>query len=90
MEATLIAIVQAVASIARTLGFTTTAEGVETGLQRDYQVALGYNEAQGYLFSPAVPIDKVPEIIALPLTGGLPAYLDWVAAECAVAPTTSC
>ncbi|MBK7662917.1 MAG: divalent-cation tolerance protein CutA [Sterolibacteriaceae bacterium] len=33
---------------------------------------------------------EVPEIIALPLTGGLPAYLDWVAAECAVAPTTSC
>jgi diguanylate cyclase (GGDEF)-like protein len=59
-----VVIVQAVASIARTLGFTTTAEGVETGLQRDYLVALGYNEAQGYLFSPAVPIDKVPEIIA--------------------------
>jgi diguanylate cyclase (GGDEF)-like protein len=59
-----VVIVQAVASIARTLGFTTTAEGVETTLQRDYLVALGYNEAQGYLFSPAVPIDKVPEIIA--------------------------
>jgi EAL domain-containing protein (putative c-di-GMP-specific phosphodiesterase class I) len=59
-----VVIVQAVASIARTLGFTTTAEGVETELQRDYLVALGYNEAQGYLFSPAVPIDKVPEIIA--------------------------
>jgi EAL domain-containing protein (putative c-di-GMP-specific phosphodiesterase class I) len=57
-------IVQAVASIARALGFTTTAEGVEVGFQRDYLVALGYDEAQGYLFSPAVPIDKVPDIIA--------------------------
>lgn len=59
-----VVIVQAVASIARTLGFTTTAEGVETALQRDYLLALGYNEAQGYLFSPAVPTDKVPELIA--------------------------
>jgi diguanylate cyclase (GGDEF)-like protein len=59
-----VVIVQAVASIARALGFTTTAEGVEVGFQRDYLVALGYDEAQGYLFSPAVPIDKVPEIIA--------------------------
>lgn len=33
---------------------------------------------------------EVPEIIALPLTAGLPAYLDWVAAECAAAPTTAC
>lgn len=58
-----VVIVQAVASIARALGFTTTAEGVEVGFQRDYLVALGYDEAQGYLFSPAVPIGKVPEII---------------------------
>jgi diguanylate cyclase (GGDEF)-like protein len=59
-----VVIVQAVASIARALGFTTTAEGVEVGFQRDYLVALGYDEAQGYLFSPAVPVEKVPEIIA--------------------------
>jgi diguanylate cyclase (GGDEF)-like protein len=59
-----VVIVQAVASIARALGFTTTAEGVEVSFQRDYLVALGYDEAQGYLFSPAVPTDKVPDIIA--------------------------
>ncbi len=59
-----VVIVQAVVSIARALGLTTTAEGVEVGFQRDYLAALGYDEAQGYLFSPAVPIDKVPALIA--------------------------
>ena len=59
-----VVIVQAVVSIARALGLITTAEGVEIGFQRDYLAALGYDEAQGYLFSPAVPIDMVPAIIA--------------------------
>ena len=36
--------------------------------------------------NPQMPMKSVK----LPLTGGLPAYLDWAAAECAVAPTTSC
>ena len=51
---------QAVVSIARALGMTTTAEGVETGGQHEFLAALGYDEAQGYLFSAPVPIDKVP------------------------------
>ena len=59
-----VVIVQAVVSIARALGMTTTAEGVETGFQRDYLAALGYDEAQGYLFSPAVPVEQVPALIA--------------------------
>jgi diguanylate cyclase (GGDEF)-like protein len=58
------AIVQAVVSIARALGIRTTAEGVEVEFQREYLAALGYDEAQGYLFSPAVPIDKVADMIA--------------------------
>ena len=59
-----VVIVQAVVSIARALGMTTTAEGVETVGQKEFLAALGCNEAQGYLFSPPVPIEKVPEIIA--------------------------
>ena len=59
-----VVIVQAVVSIARALGMTTTAEGVEVGYQREYLTALGYDEAQGYLFSPAVPIEQVPALIA--------------------------
>jgi diguanylate cyclase (GGDEF)-like protein len=59
-----VVIVQAVVSIARALGMATTAEGVETAGQREFLTALGCDEAQGYLFSPPVPIEKVPEIIA--------------------------
>jgi diguanylate cyclase (GGDEF)-like protein len=56
-------IVQAVVSIARALGMTTTAEGVEVEYQQEYLTALGYDEAQGFLFSPAVPADEVPALI---------------------------
>ena len=54
---------QAVVSIAHALGIRTTAEGVEIGYQRDYLTALGYDEAQGYLFSPPVPAEKVADLI---------------------------
>lgn len=33
---------------------------------------------------------EVPEIIALPISGGLPAYLDWVGAECAPGSAMTC
>jgi EAL domain-containing protein (putative c-di-GMP-specific phosphodiesterase class I) len=59
-----VVIVQAVVSIAGALGMATTAEGVEVAHQQEFLTALGCDEAQGYLFSPAVPVDKVPEIIA--------------------------
>jgi EAL domain-containing protein (putative c-di-GMP-specific phosphodiesterase class I) len=59
-----VVIVQAVVSIARALGMTTTAEGVDTPGQRDFLKALGCDEAQGYLFSAPVALERVPEIIA--------------------------
>jgi diguanylate cyclase (GGDEF)-like protein len=59
-----VVIVQAVVSIARALGMTTTAEGVETDGQKQFLAALGCDEAQGYLFSAPVPVEKVPNIIA--------------------------
>jgi diguanylate cyclase (GGDEF)-like protein len=59
-----VVIVQAVVSIARALGMTTTAEGIETVDQREFLAALGCDEAQGYLFSPPVPIGEVPSLIA--------------------------
>jgi EAL domain-containing protein (putative c-di-GMP-specific phosphodiesterase class I) len=59
-----VVIVQAVVSIARALGMTTTAEGVETLGQKEFLAALGCNEGQGYLFSAAVPSEKLPELIA--------------------------
>jgi diguanylate cyclase (GGDEF)-like protein len=59
-----IVIVQAIVSIARALGMNTTAEGVETPGQKDFLKALGCDEAQGYLFSAPVAVEKVPDIIA--------------------------
>ena len=55
---------QAVVSIARALGMTTTAEGVETEAQHEFLAALGCDEVQGYLFSAPVPIEKLAEFIA--------------------------
>lgn len=49
------AIVSAIVNLGRTLGIATTAEGVETGGQRDFLTAIGCNELQGYLFSKPVP-----------------------------------
>jgi diguanylate cyclase (GGDEF)-like protein len=59
-----IVIVQAVVSIARALGMTTTAEGVETEAQHEFLVALGCDEVQGYLFSAPVPVDGLAEFFA--------------------------
>jgi len=49
-----LAIVRAVAGLARNLGMITTAEGVETERQMEQVRALGCTEMQGYLFSPPV------------------------------------
>ena len=59
-----VVIVQAVVSIARALGMTTTAEGVETEEQQQFLTTLGCDEVQGYLYSAPVPIENVPELIA--------------------------
>jgi len=59
-----VAIIQAVLSIARALGMTVTAEGVETAIQRDFLKALGCDNAQGYLFGKPVAFEDLAEIIA--------------------------
>ncbi|MBV5337625.1 MAG: EAL domain-containing protein, partial [Deltaproteobacteria bacterium] len=44
------AIVSTIVGMGRTLGLNTIAEGVETQAQADALLALGCDEAQGYLF----------------------------------------
>ncbi|QQO14193.1 EAL domain-containing protein [Bradyrhizobium diazoefficiens] len=54
-----LSIVRAVAAMARGLGMTTTAEGVETNEQRDRITAEGCTEMQGYLFSRPLPAAEI-------------------------------
>ena len=54
-----VAIVQAVANLAKSLKMASTAEGVETQQQMDMLQALGCTEMQGYLFSQARPASEI-------------------------------
>jgi EAL domain-containing protein (putative c-di-GMP-specific phosphodiesterase class I) len=49
-------IVRTIFGLARSFGFKTVAEGVETAEELAFVVQEGADIAQGYLFSPAVPV----------------------------------
>jgi diguanylate cyclase (GGDEF)-like protein len=54
-----VAIVQAVANLAKCLNMASTAEGVETVEQRELLQSIGCTEMQGYLFSRARPAGEI-------------------------------
>jgi len=56
-------LVGAVVTIARSLGITTVAEGVETTRQVERALELGCQEAQGYLFSRPVTEEALPAVL---------------------------
>jgi diguanylate cyclase (GGDEF)-like protein/PAS domain S-box-containing protein len=58
------AIVRAVSDMARTLGFTVVAEGIETLMQADVVERLGCDVGQGFLYSHGVRPEEVPDVIA--------------------------
>jgi diguanylate cyclase (GGDEF)-like protein/PAS domain S-box-containing protein len=58
------AIVRAVTGLGRSLGISTTAEGVETSEQLALLRSEGCNEVQGYLFSPARPAAEVDKMLS--------------------------
>ena len=58
------AIVRAIAGLGETLGMSTTAEGVETAEQLAAVRLFGCTEAQGFLFSRAVPAGEVQALFA--------------------------
>jgi diguanylate cyclase (GGDEF)-like protein len=57
------AIVRAVASLARSLKMTTTAEGVETSAQMEQVRLLGCTEMQGYYFSRPRPVEHINRLL---------------------------
>ena len=59
-----LAIVNAVAGLAKCLNMTSTAEGVETQQQMDVLQAIGCTEMQGYLFSHARPAHEIRQFFA--------------------------
>ena len=58
-----VAIVRAVASLGRSLGISTLAEGVESRHQADCLRAEGYIEAQGYFFSRPAPFEQTAGLL---------------------------
>jgi diguanylate cyclase len=56
------AIVAAILSLAHAMGLHVIAEGVETPLQAAELVALGCTIGQGFLWSPAVPAERLPAV----------------------------
>jgi diguanylate cyclase (GGDEF)-like protein/PAS domain S-box-containing protein len=59
-----LAIVNAVAGLAKCLNMTSTAEGVETQQQMDVLQSIGCTEMQGYLFSHARPANEIRQFFS--------------------------
>ena len=60
------AIVNAISALGRSLGMTTTAEGVETAEQLRLIREQGYTEVQGYFFSPPVTAVEAVRLLQKP------------------------
>ena len=58
------ALVRTIASLAEDLGLELTAEGVETVGQARVLLAMGCQQAQGFLYSPAMPPEQVEDLLA--------------------------
>nr|WP_272903957.1 bifunctional diguanylate cyclase/phosphodiesterase [Xanthobacter agilis] len=63
-------IVEYVVRLGRSLGVTVTAEGVETREQLRFLRAFGAHHAQGYLFSPPLPLEAAVKLLECQRSGG--------------------
>jgi diguanylate cyclase (GGDEF)-like protein len=68
-----LAIVHAVAGLAKSLNMVSTAEGVETQQQLDQLTSVGCTEMQGYLFSHARPAADIVRLFLGPAAKAVPA-----------------
>jgi diguanylate cyclase (GGDEF)-like protein/PAS domain S-box-containing protein len=57
---------EAIVGLARALDLVQVAEGIEHGAQADRLLELGCELGQGYLFSPAVPIEQALDMLVAP------------------------
>ncbi|GMQ47994.1 bifunctional diguanylate cyclase/phosphodiesterase [Vibrio sp. 10N] len=55
-------VVAAITKLSRSFGFSLLAEGVETPMQAELIRMLGCHHAQGYLFSPPLPLEQWPSL----------------------------
>ncbi len=58
------AICGAVVNLGHSLGLEIVAEGIETEAQQEQLVAFGCDTGQGFLYSPAIPAEDVPALLA--------------------------
>lgn len=56
-------VLSAIVGLVKALGMVTTAEGVETELQEKIVSELACDEMQGFLFSPALPIEQLEALL---------------------------
>jgi diguanylate cyclase (GGDEF)-like protein len=59
------AIVRAVITVAKSLGLSVTAEGIESADQLEHLRALGCDHGQGYYFAKPMPSDRVPALLLI-------------------------
>ena len=57
------AVVKAIVDLGHSLGTRVNVEGVETQEQMDFLTKIGVDEAQGFLFSPALPADEFAALV---------------------------
>lgn len=55
-------VVAAITKLSRSFGFSLVAEGVETATQAELIRMLGCHHAQGYLYSPPLPLEQWPSL----------------------------
>ncbi|MDP9367532.1 MAG: EAL domain-containing protein [Chloroflexota bacterium] len=58
------AIVEAITSLAHTIGMDVTAEGMETSEQLSRVLAAGCDQAQGYYFAEPLPLEKLDHLLS--------------------------
>jgi diguanylate cyclase (GGDEF)-like protein len=76
------AILSALVSIARTLGLTVTAEGIETAIQADRLCAIGCDLGQGWYFGLPQPDHRLSQLITSGGASGPVAPMVWSRRRC--------